>query len=161
MASDVDSNGYDDQDGAEAFDEDNQGLDGAGENDRGEMRTFEELPDVLDVTAAEGDADDDDALIGEELDDDEIIQLEADRDLADEEDDPEASRLADDAPDDFARETSEAGSNRADRSEAGLSFTDDTDDEQAEAGGIASRFESRRLSDDDLEDLGYRSTEED
>ncbi len=69
---DVD-NGRDEQDGAEALDEDVVGKDG-------EFRTFEELPDVLDVTQAEGDADDDDALIAEELDDDEIIELEQDED---------------------------------------------------------------------------------
>ena len=72
---DVD-NGYDEQDGAEALDEDVVGKDG-------ELRTFEELPDVLDVTQAEGDADDDDALIGEDLDDDEIIALEEDADGGD------------------------------------------------------------------------------
>lgn len=65
--------GWDEQDGAEALDEDVVGKDG-------ELRTFEELPDVLDVTQAEGDADDDDALIAEELDDDEIIELEQDED---------------------------------------------------------------------------------
>lgn len=69
---DVD-NGRDEQDGAEALDEDVVGKDG-------ELRTFEELPDVLDVTQAEGDADDDDALIGEDLDDDEIVELEQDND---------------------------------------------------------------------------------
>lgn len=69
---DVD-NGWDGQDGAEALDEDVVGKDG-------ELRTFEELPDVLDVTQAEGDADDDDALIAEELDDEEIIELEQDED---------------------------------------------------------------------------------
>jgi len=69
---DVD-NGWDGQDGAETMDEDVVGRDG-------EFRTFEELPDVLDVTQAEGDADDDEALIGEELDDQEIIELEQDDD---------------------------------------------------------------------------------
>jgi len=67
------ANDSEDVDLAEAFDEDNQNL--AGE---GEMKTFEELPQVIDVTSAEGDADDDDALIGEDLDDDEIIALERD-----------------------------------------------------------------------------------
>ena len=62
-------NGYDGQDGAEALDEDMVGRDG-------ELRTFEELPDLLDVTTAEGDADDDEALTGEDLDDDEIVDLE-------------------------------------------------------------------------------------
>lgn len=66
-------NGWDEQDGAEALDEDVVGKDG-------ELRTFEELPDVLDVTQAEGDADDDDALIAEDLTDEEIVELEQDED---------------------------------------------------------------------------------
>lgn len=72
---DVDTgrDGWDEQDGAEALDEDVVGKDG-------ELRTFEELPEVLDVTRAVGDANDDDALIAEELDDDEIIELEQDND---------------------------------------------------------------------------------
>ena len=64
-------NDIEDPDLAETFDEDNQNV--AGE---GDMKTFEQLPRVLDVTTAEGDADDDDALIAEDLDDDEIIALE-------------------------------------------------------------------------------------
>ena len=64
-------NDMEDPDLAETFDEDNQNA--AGE---GDMKTFEQLPRVLDVTTAEGDADDDDALIAEDLDDDEIIALE-------------------------------------------------------------------------------------
>ena len=49
--------GYDDQDNAETFDEANL-------DDReqvGEMRTFEEMPDLFDATQAEGDRDDDEA----------------------------------------------------------------------------------------------------
>ena len=65
MANQLDQDGGDDQDGAEALDEDMLGI----ETD--ERKTFEELPDLLDVTSAEGDADDDDALIGEDLDDEE------------------------------------------------------------------------------------------
>lgn len=72
---DVDT-GWDEQDGAETLDEDVVGRDG-------EMRTFEELPDVLDVTQAEGDADDDDARIAENLDDNEIVELERDADPGD------------------------------------------------------------------------------
>ncbi|HWT52483.1 MAG TPA: hypothetical protein VN113_09915 [Caulobacter sp.] len=68
--------GWDEQDGAEALDEDVVGKDG-------ELRTFEELPDVLDVTQAEGDDDDDDALIGEDLTDEEIVELEQDDDPGD------------------------------------------------------------------------------
>jgi hypothetical protein len=80
------SGDYDPQDQSEVFDEDNYSLDGAGDIDS-EMRTFEELPDVYDVTTAAGDRDDDEALIGEELDDADIIDLEADADSTDIEDD--------------------------------------------------------------------------
>lgn len=68
--------GWDEQDGAEVLDEDVVGRDG-------EMRSFEELPDVLDVTRAQGDADDDDALIAEDLDDAEIVALERESDPGD------------------------------------------------------------------------------
>jgi hypothetical protein len=85
MATDIESD-RDDQDQSEVFDEDNQNLDGDGRVRSGEMRTFEELPNVIDLTSAEGDNDDDDALIGEELDDDEIIALERDKNDAEDED---------------------------------------------------------------------------
>ena len=95
-------NDNDDQAGAETLDEDTLGI----EDDRRE--TFEELPDLLDVTSAEGDADDDDALIGEDLDDDEIIDLEQDQTLADPEDDDLAARgdeiAAEDNPADEAHD---------------------------------------------------------
>ncbi|MGA0601134.1 hypothetical protein ACO2Q3_10575 [Caulobacter sp. KR2-114] len=76
----------DDQDAAEAFDEETLGV---GDDGRG---TFEELPDLLDVTAAEGDEDDDEARIAEDMDDDEIIDAEQDEVLADPEDDDLAAR---------------------------------------------------------------------
>src|ERR1700709_1482734 len=58
------------QDGAEALDETNYDL----SEGVGEMRTFEELPDVLDVTQADGDRDDDEALAldADEFDEDAI-----------------------------------------------------------------------------------------
>lgn len=85
MATDIESD-RDDQDQSEVFDEDNQNLDGDGRVRTGEMRTFEELPNVIDLTTAEGDNDDDDALIGEDLTDDEIIALEQDKDGSEDED---------------------------------------------------------------------------
>ena len=69
-------NDNDDQAGAETLDEDTLGI----EDDRRE--TFEELPDLLDVTSAEGDADDDDALIGEDLEQDQTLADPEDDDLA-------------------------------------------------------------------------------
>jgi hypothetical protein len=85
MATDIESD-RDDQDQSEVFDEDNQNLDGDGRVRTGEMRTFEELPNVIDLTTAVGDSDDDDALIGEDLDDDEIIALEQDNEGSEDED---------------------------------------------------------------------------
>ena len=62
---------FDAQDNAETFDETT--LDG--QSQRGEMRTFEELPDLLDLTQAEGDRDDDEALAldADEFDEDAIV----------------------------------------------------------------------------------------
>jgi len=71
----------DPQDSAEIFDEDNYNTD----EQLGEMRTFEEAPDVLDVTSARGDRDDDEALA---LDADEF-EAEAFDDQVDLEDDDE------------------------------------------------------------------------
>jgi hypothetical protein len=85
MASD-ESPDRDEQDDAEAFDEETLGV---GPTKRA---TFEELPDLLDVTSAVGDADDDAGLIAEDLDDDQVVEIEADADLADPEDDELAAR---------------------------------------------------------------------
>src|SRR3954470_8690522 len=103
MAFDADSD-WDAQDQAEVFDEDNNStLDGAGDSSA-DMMTLEELPDVLDVTHAAGDDDDDEAKIGEELDDDEIIQLETDAAEADFEDDDLAGRMPEPLDDDEVEE---------------------------------------------------------
>src|SRR4051812_31505133 len=84
--------GGDPQDQAEVFDEDNLDPSDAG-SDVADMMTLEELPDVLDVTSAAGDADDDAALIGEDLDDDDIIEIELDSDSTDIEDDELRGRM--------------------------------------------------------------------
>src|SRR5579871_3266119 len=66
------------QDGAEALDEDNLELEGQGN----ERRTFEELPDVLDDTVREGDADEDEAvaLDASEFDDDVVDDSDTEED---------------------------------------------------------------------------------
>jgi hypothetical protein len=78
----------DDQDLAETVDEETVGAADDGEADP------EDLVDLLDVTRADGDADEDDedSKIGEDLDDDEIVATEEDEPLADPEDDDLAAR---------------------------------------------------------------------
>lgn len=136
--------GYDEQDGAEAFDEDN--LDDR--EDLSEMRTFEELPDVLDLTRADGDRDEDEALA---LDADEF-----DEDAVDDDDPEEDDELhyrtaaADDDDDDDAFDDDQVDPDSID----GL-------DEVADAGLVSggeddfTNFQSKGLSDEDLERMGY------
>jgi hypothetical protein len=185
MAADVEGD-WDGQDQSEVFDEDNQNPDSAG-GAGNEMRTFEELPDVIDVTAAEGDADDDAALIAEELDDDEIIQLESDAELADFEDDELAARMPEELDDDRiddldpasaylseeagldirdeadeveTDEASELSMSRGRDDEVDLEFTGDLDGLSASDGDGAAFMEASDLDDDDLEDLGYPGEDE-
>ena len=140
----TDANGDWEQDQAEAFDEDNMSLDEQG-GPNAEYRTFEETPDVEDLTQAAGDADDDDALIAEDLDDEEIIELEADADDGEFDD----AALEDDQK---LAVRSTMGLSRGSDDEVDLAAAGDLSD----AGGArASRYESSRLDDDDLEDLGY------
>jgi hypothetical protein len=88
---------FDAQDSAEVFDEDNTNTN----QQLNEMRTFEEMPDVLDVTSARGDRDDDEALA---LDADEF-DAEAFDDEIDLEDDDELDyrASAEDEGEDAAR----------------------------------------------------------
>jgi hypothetical protein len=168
--------GRDEQDGAEVFDEDNQNLEGGGD-----MLTLEELPDVLDVTHAAGDDDDDEALIGEDLDDDEIIRLEVDAAEADLEDDDMAGRMPEALDDDdaedgaieevrFAEEktfdvrddneyvrddrASERAMSRA-NNDVDLEFSGDLDSFGAMDEDSAAGMESDTLSDEDVDRLGY------
>jgi hypothetical protein len=181
MASDT--YGADDQDGAEAFDEDNQNLDGEGQIE-GEMRTFEELPDVLDVTQAAGDSDDDVALTSDDLVGDEaLLEAEADADSTDIEDDDLAGRMpeafdddslregeveelpvegetgldARDNDDDLAGPASEYAMSVPDADDVPLELSGDTDvqSEQADEANPAD-LESDTLDDADLKDLGYQ-----
>lgn len=177
---------WDGQDQSEVFDEDNQSIDEAG-GPSGEMRTFEELPDVLDVTSAVGDADDDAALIAEELDDDEIIALESEAGLADFEDDELAARMPEELDDDSidvmdAEEVylseeagmdirdeadeieedagSELSMSRGSDDEVELEFTGDLENASVREGRRTVAMEARNLDDEDLEDLGYPGEDE-
>ena len=137
----------DDQDNAEAFDEDATGGD-----DRllRERATFEELPELLDVTRAVGDADDDDALIGEEMDDDEIIAAERDAEDGDFEDDDLRTR-----DEESLRAAAVDDGDEISADEVELRYVGDlsgvSDDRLA-----VRDLESDELSDEDLKDLDYR-----
>ena len=184
MAADVEGE-WDGQDQSEVFDEDNQDLDDPGAPGN-EMRTFEELPDVFDATSAVGDADDDAALIAEELDDDDIIRLESDAELADFEDDDLAGRMPEELDDERTDdldpaaaylageagldirdevdvepdEGSELAMSRGPDDEVDLEFTGDLDSLAASEADSVAAMESTDLADDDLEELGYPGDDE-
>ena len=137
----------DDQDNAEAFDEDATAGD-----DRllRERSTFEELPDLLDVTHAVGDDDDDEALIGEEMDDDEIIAAEQDADDDDYEDDDLRTR----DPEHLRAAAIDDG-DEIEEDEVELRYGGDLN-EISDSRLSARDLESDELSDEDLEELDYR-----
>ena len=144
MSPDLDAGGFDEQDQAEVFDEDNTNLDELRSFGREDAETLEELPDVFDVTSAQGDEDDDDALIGDDLTDQEIVDLETDaEDDSDYEDPDLQDGLAVASPD-----------------EVELEYVGDLTD-LAHARSAAQPFESRLLSDADLRALHYRDEKDD
>lgn len=123
----------DEQDQSEVFDETH--LDDEGDGDR----LLDELDDVLDVTQAEGDADD------EELDLDEALALdgvEAEADALLGLDDPKLAVL----------EGEEGQVRSADEVEL---VYDGLMRNRRGAQASAAHWESRSLADDDIEDLGY------
>jgi len=89
---------FDAQDSAEVFDEDNTNTN----EQLNEMRTFEEMPDVLDVTSVRGDRDDDEAMA---LDADEFDPeaFDAETDLEDD-DELDYRATAEDEGEDAARQ---------------------------------------------------------
>jgi len=169
MAADLETD-VDAQDLAEVFDEDNtntesQRLGGAEDGEQ-----VEDLVDLFDVTKAVGDADDEDALIGDDLDDDEIVALaREDADNEDDEDDEDESdedTLRGPDPDDEDDADLIAGLSPDDddlvdgvdtppRNDVSLTFVGDMND-VAGAHSAAQRYESKTLSDEDLEALDYQ-----
>jgi hypothetical protein len=143
---------YDAQDSAEALDETMLDEDG----ELGEMRTFEELPELLDLTRADGDRDDDEAraMNADEFDEDAIEDDDAEEDseldyrAATQEREDDLDGLGDE--DSFDEDAMDVAS-----SIEGL------DEEVADASLVSggeddvSNFQSRNLSDDDLERMGY------
>jgi hypothetical protein len=140
----------DPQDGAEALDETNYDL----SEGVGEMRTFEELPDVLDVTQADGDRDDDEALA---LDADEF-----DEDAIDDNDTEEDHELnfraaTEEREDDLDGQGPEDGYNEdrlSARDVEGLNQVGDADTVEGGEDDVTD-FQATNLSDADLQSMGY------
>ena len=154
----------DEQDQSETFDESNV-VGGEGDSALGfespvspgsDMRTFEELPDVEDVTSAEGDRDDDEALAleADSFDEDAIgdADLEEDREL-----DYRAS--TEEREDDIDGLGPEDGfdEDRIDARSSVDGLDEDVEDADAVSGGEDdfTNFQSKGLADEDLKRLGY------
>jgi hypothetical protein len=147
----------DSQDGAEALDE--AMLD---ENEElGEMRTFEELPDLLDLTRADGDRDDDEALA---LDADEFDEEAIDDDDLEEDNELDYRAATEEREDDLDGLGDEDGFNEDAMDLA--SSIEGLDEEVADADLVSggeddvSNFQSKGLGDEDLERMGYSETRE-
>jgi hypothetical protein len=144
-----DSDDFDPQDQAEAFDESNLS---PGED----MRTFDELPDVEDFTQAAGDRDEDEALAldADEFDPDAM-------DDADLEDDDELHYRAatEEHEEDLDGQGPEDGFNedRLDGQSEIEGLSEEVADADAVSGGEDdfTNFQSRGLDDEDLKRLGY------
>jgi hypothetical protein len=136
---------FDDQDRAETLDETTYDEDGA------EFRTFEELPDVYDVTTRVGDGDDDKdvALDADEFSDDAV-------DLDDlEEDDEQLEFLSADETD-LTDEDGSFDEDALDDNDA-IDGLDQVGDADLVTGGEDdfTNFQSKGVTDEDLERMGY------
>jgi len=135
----------DDQEQSEVFDEDNFDEADAGAPTN-EFKTFEELPDVLDVTSADGDGDEEDL-------DDTDIEGEFEDSLSASGVEPEADELY---GVDGARltEIDSGGGDLQTHDEVELVYAGLMEDVRG-AQASAAHWEAKRLSDDDIADLGY------
>jgi hypothetical protein len=155
---------FDPQDQAETFDEANV-TGGEGDVSLGgdspvtpgeDMRTFEELPDVEDLTQADGDRDDDEAIAldADEFDPDAMT----DNDL-EEDDELDYHAATEEREDDIDGQGPEDGFNEDHldaRSEIEGLATDVEDADQVEGGeDDFTDFQSKNLDDADLQRLGY------
>jgi len=145
---DYDADGFDDQDTAEALDETVLN----DQEERSELRTFEELPDLFDDTRRVGDDDDDDAL---EID---AADFDPDRDFdADklEQDDEGLEFLSADETD-LTDEDAGFDENQIDE-DGVIDGLDEVGDAELVSGGEDdfTNFQSKRVSDPDLKQMGY------
>ena len=130
---------FDAQDRAEAYDEDN-----VTEGD--ERRTFEEFDDVLDVTQALGDAEDDEALDAGDYDPDDL----GDDELEEDEDRVEMRVLSEDVDDTDGFDEDDPGEDAIE----GLDLVADAESVEG-AEDDFTNFQAKGLSDQDIERLGY------
>lgn len=138
------------QDGAEAFDEDN--LD---PNElRGEMRTFEELDDVQDVTQAQGDRDEDEALA---LDADEFDPAAIDDNDTEEDRELNFRAASEEREDDLDGQGPEDGYNEDAVSARSIDGLDQVGEAETVEGGEddVTDFQASEVSDADLQAMGY------
>jgi len=143
----ADLDGADAQDHSEVFDEDNTNPMERGPGEEAEQ--FEDLLDLLDVTSAVGDSDDDEAVIAEELDDEAIVaSAETERD------DDEATRADQELDgDEDSSGAALLGEDDSGREEVELEFLGDLND-RADARSAAQDLESEAYSElDDEEDF--------
>lgn len=140
----------DPQDSAESLDETNydesEGV--------GEMRTFEELPDVLDVTQAIGDRDEDEALA---LDADEFDEEAFDDADTEEDNELDLHAATEEHEDDLDGLGPEDGYNEDRLSARDIEGLDQVGDAETVEGGEddVTDFQATKLSDADLQSMGY------
>jgi hypothetical protein len=151
--------GFDDQDRAETLDETSTD----DEMEFSERRTFEELPELMDATRADGDRDDDEAvaLDADEYDEDDLDAGLDDADL--EEDDELNYRAADAAREDDIDGLGDEDSFDEDALSAGeIEGLDEVADADLVEGGEddVTDFQAKTLADDDLEEMGYSEIED-
>ncbi|MEQ7156544.1 hypothetical protein [Brevundimonas aurifodinae] len=132
----------DEQDQSELFDEDNADASESG-GVTNEYKTFEDMPDVLDVTSAEGDADEE-AFDEDEQDLDNDLSLDGVEPEADPLFGADAARVSD----------QDLGVDEPGQGEIELVYSGLMEDVKG-AQASAAHWEAKRLSDDDIEDLGY------
>lgn len=150
MSESPDLDGQDAQDGAEAYDalldDDGSGL--------GEERTFEELPEVEDLTQVAGDRDEDEAMA---LDADEFDPEAIDDNDTEEDHELDYHAASAEREDDLDGQGPEDGfdEDRAPKTDIdGLAQIGDALSVKGDDGEV-SGFESTRVDDADLRDLGY------
>lgn len=139
----------DSQDGAETLDETNY-------DERDEMRTFEELPDVLDVTTAIGDRDEDEAVAMDAADFDEEAIGDVDTEEDNELDYHAATRDREDDIDGLGDEDS-YDDDQLDMAEEVEGLDEEVGDAATVTGGEDdfTNFQAKTVGDEDLKRMGY------